>query len=81
MVKKCATCEANIEEEFGKLQGTIIKVIENSKNKFIHVCSTCQKEKDWIEKAKIKAIPVKTKKNLKKKKTVKKKKKSKLDNR
>ena len=27
MVKKCATCEANIEEEFGKLQGTIIKVI------------------------------------------------------
>ena len=56
MAKKCVICGENIEEEFGKLQGTIIKVIENSKNKLIYICSTCQKEKDWIEKAKIKSV-------------------------
>ena len=56
MAKKCTTCGSKIEEEFGKLQGTIIKVVENSKNKFIYACSTCQKEKDWIEKAKIKGV-------------------------
>ena len=56
MAKKCVVCGGSIEEEFGKLQGTIIKVIENSRNKFIHVCSMCQKEKDWIEKAKIKSV-------------------------
>ncbi len=57
MAKKCAICNENIEEEFGKLEGTVIKVKdENNKNQFIHVCSNCQKKKDWIENAKIKAV-------------------------
>ncbi len=56
MAKKCVNCGSIIEEEYGKLQGTIIKVKENNKNKFIYVCSGCQKEKDWIEKAKIKSV-------------------------
>tara|TARA_Y100000310_G_C20622360_1_gene784056 strand:+ start:1067 stop:1237 length:171 start_codon:yes stop_codon:yes gene_type:complete len=56
MTEKCSICGSNIKEEFGKLQGTIIKVLENSRNKLIHVCSTCQKEKGWIEKAKVKSV-------------------------
>jgi len=56
MAKKCANCKENIEEEYGKLQGTVIKVKdENNKNQLIYVCSICQKQKDWIEKAKIKS--------------------------
>jgi len=55
MAKKCIICQEKIEEEYGKLKGTIIKVKEEDKNKFIHVCSNCQKQKDWIEKAKIKS--------------------------
>ena len=56
MTEKCVICAEKIEGEFGKLQGTIIKVIENSRNKFVYVCSTCQKQGDWIEKAKIKGV-------------------------
>ena len=56
MANKCAICDKNIEEEFGKLKGTTIKVLEESRNKLVHVCSTCQKEKDWIEKAKIRSV-------------------------
>ena len=52
MAKKCVICESGIEEEYGKLQGTIVKVKdENNQNNFIHVCSGCQKEEDWVEKA------------------------------
>jgi len=56
MVKKCVLCNKDIEEENGKLKGTVIKVKEDNKNEFFYVCSNCQKEKDWIEKAKIKAV-------------------------
>lgn len=56
MAKKCVFCNSNIEEEYNKLQGTIVKVKENNKNKFIHVCSECQKQENWTEKAKIKAV-------------------------
>ncbi len=55
MTKKCAICNSKIEEEYGKLKGTIIKVLENKKNKFIYVCSDCQKQENYIEKAKIKS--------------------------
>jgi len=55
MSKKCVICGTTIEEEFGKLKGTIIKVVEDKKNKMVYVCSTCQKGSDWIEKAKIKS--------------------------
>lgn len=55
MANKCILCNEKIQEEFGKLKGTIIKATdENKKNKFIYVCSDCQKDKDWIEKAKVK---------------------------
>ena len=55
MAKKCVNCGKGVEEEYGKLQGTIVKVKENNKNKLIYVCSDCQKEEGWIEKAKIKS--------------------------
>lgn len=57
MAKKCVICDDKVEEEYGKLQGTLIKVKdEKNKNQFIYVCSKCQKQKDWIEKAKIKSV-------------------------
>jgi DNA-directed RNA polymerase subunit RPC12/RpoP len=59
MPKKCAICNSEIQEEFGKLLGTQIKIVENKKASFIFVCSDCQKENNkdskWIEKAKVKA--------------------------
>jgi len=55
MAKKCAVCNKGIEERFGKLKGASIKVLEDNKNRFIYVCCECQKQEDWIEKAKIKA--------------------------
>ncbi len=56
MAKKCELCGESIEEEFGKLDGTILRVVnENKRAQFIYVCSACQqKGPDWIEKAKIK---------------------------
>lgn len=54
MVNRCEICKEQIEEEYGKLKGTIIKVLEDKKNKLIYVCSECQKQPDYIEKAKIK---------------------------
>lgn len=56
MAKKCVICDKGIEEEYGKLQGTIVKVKEDNKNRFIYVCSDCQKQDKWIEKAKIKDV-------------------------
>ena len=51
MAKKCAICNNSISEESGKLNGTLVKVIdENKKKNFIPVCSECQKKEDWIEK-------------------------------
>lgn len=56
MSKKCAICNNLIEEDYGKLKGTLIKVKdENNKTTFIPVCSDCQKKPDHIDKAKIKA--------------------------
>ena len=55
MAKKCVICGKEIEEEYGKLKGSVIKVLEDNKNRFVYVCSTCQKKKDWIETAKIKS--------------------------
>ncbi len=54
MAKKCVICGKGIGEEYGKLQGTIVKVKEDNKNRLIYVCSDCQKQEGWIEKAKIK---------------------------
>jgi len=56
MAKKCVICSNSIEEEFGKLQGTMLKLKEDNKNQLIFVCSTCQQQENWIEKAKIKSI-------------------------
>jgi DNA-directed RNA polymerase subunit RPC12/RpoP len=55
MEKKCAVCDKKIEEEGGKLQGTMIKVKEGNKNNLIYVCSECEKDKDYLEKAVIRA--------------------------
>ena len=52
MSKKCASCGDKIEEEYGKLGGSLIRVRdEKGKRKFVYVCSECEKEKNWIEKA------------------------------
>jgi hypothetical protein len=54
MEKRCMICDDLIEEDYGKLNGTILKVRdENNNTSFIPVCSYCQKEENWIEKAKI----------------------------
>ncbi len=57
MTKRCVICNKKIEEENWKLKGTILKV-KNEKRKiqFIFVCSDCQKQDGWIEKAKIKGV-------------------------
>jgi len=55
MVNKCVLCDEKLEEENGKLKGTIVKATdENKRNQFIYVCSGCQKKDDWINEAKIK---------------------------
>ena len=54
MANKCEICKNEIEEEYGKLKGTMLKVLENKKNRLIYVCSECQKDLKYIEKAKIK---------------------------
>ena len=57
MAKKCVLCSKSIEEEYGKLLGTMLKVKdEKGRNQLTYVCSDCQKEKDWIERAKIKSV-------------------------
>lgn len=57
MTKKCVLCNEKVEEEFGKLMGTMLRLKdENGKRQFTHVCSTCQKQDKWIEDAKIKSV-------------------------
>lgn len=54
MRKRCAICNNAISEEFGKLRGTMLKVLDlNKKAEFIFVCADCQKHDKWDEKAKI----------------------------
>lgn len=54
---KCILCNEKIQEEYGKLKGSIVKATnENKKNYFIYVCSECQKKDKWIEQAKIKGV-------------------------
>ena len=53
MVKRCVICKENIKEESRKLKGTMIRM-KDEKDFFVYVCNDCQKQKDWIEKAKIK---------------------------
>ena len=56
MAKKCSICNEKIEEEYNKLKGTMLKAKNiTGKNELIHVCSTCQKQDNWIETAKVKA--------------------------
>jgi len=56
MSNNCALCNEKIEEEYGKLKGTLIKAKdENNKNQIIYVCSTCQKDPEHINNAKIKS--------------------------
>lgn len=52
---KCVLCNSNIEDEFGKLDGTVVRAVdEKKKGQLIYVCSSCMKEDDWVNKAKIK---------------------------
>ena len=53
-MEKCEICKEEIEEEYGKLKGTILKLLDAGKNKLVYVCSECQKDPKHIEKAKVK---------------------------
>ena len=52
--KKCEICKEVIEEEFGKLKGTMLKMVDDKKARWIYACSECQKDPRLLEKAKIK---------------------------
>lgn len=55
MVKRCVMCDEKIGREFGKLNGSLLKVRdEYGERQFIYVCSECMKKPNWIENAKIK---------------------------
>ena len=57
MAHKCIICDEKIEEEAGKLKGTIVKAKnEKGVNDFIYVCSKCMKSEGWIEKAKVRGV-------------------------
>ena len=57
MSEKCILCGDGIEENYGKLMGTIIKAKnEFGINDFIHVCSGCQRINGWHEQALIKGV-------------------------
>ena len=52
---KCILCNEKIEENNGKLKGTIIRSKnEKNVNEKIYVCNQCMKKDKWIENAKIK---------------------------
>ena len=48
MAHKCKICKIDIEEEYGKLKGTMLKMVENKKARWVYVCSKCQKDPKWI---------------------------------
>lgn len=50
---RCAVCQDVIEEEFGKLKGTLLRLVDDKRARFVRVCSSCQKDAKWQEKAKI----------------------------
>lgn len=51
----CVLCEEEIDENYGKLKGTVIRAKnELGINEFIHVCTGCQKIDGWREAALIK---------------------------
>jgi uncharacterized protein YlaI len=57
MLKKCVICDKKIEEDYNKLNGTLVRVKnEKGKRRFIYVCSECQHQDNWIEKAKVKGV-------------------------
>jgi len=57
MVEKCVLCNEKIEDNHGKIYGTIVKAKNvRGVNEMIYVCSECQKKDDWINNAKIKGV-------------------------
>ena len=53
-MKKCEICKGDVIEDFGKLKGTMLKMVEDKKARWVYVCSECQKDSKWLEKAKVK---------------------------
>jgi hypothetical protein len=55
MADKCCLCDEEIQEDFGKIKGTRIKIVEDKKKRLVYVCSACMKKnRDYIAKAKVK---------------------------
>ncbi len=45
MAEKCILCNEKIEnDDFGKIEGTVMKVKRDKKNKIVYACSECQKK-------------------------------------
>lgn len=48
----CVLCQEGIDENYGKLKGTVIKSKdETGASQLIHVCTGCQKIDGWYEEA------------------------------
>ena len=55
-MKRCDSCNKEIEEDSGKLAGSIVKVKNGiGKKVFVYACSDCMKDKEWIERAVVRA--------------------------
>jgi len=54
---KCGICSSEIGETFlGKLDGTLVKINENGKNRIVYICPECQKKYRDKTKEKIKEV-------------------------
>jgi hypothetical protein len=52
MNPKCVLCEEEIDENYGKLKGTVIRSKdEKGEILLIHVCKYCQRKEGWEEEA------------------------------
>ena len=55
--KKCILCGEELLEDFGKIKGTMLGIVDDKKKNFVYVCSSCmKKDEKWLEKAKIKGV-------------------------
>jgi hypothetical protein len=57
VMERCVLCDEDVAGEHGKLRGTIVRAKNlESKNEFLYVCSSCQRQEAWVEKAKVKGV-------------------------
>ena len=55
--KNCILCGEELSEDFGKLKGTMLKIVDDKKKSFVYICNSCmKKDEKWLEKARIKGV-------------------------